>query len=127
MIRNLLTSKIPLQHVSFEAIPNEEDDWIVFRTDAAINADNQAQTGDASKSCQLSSRDTIRFLAGLDYTMQSKRPNQSDFETIPDSVRTFVRGMLAQGRLLSSADLDTNGQFIRLSFGDVDAAISGYM
>jgi hypothetical protein len=124
--RHLLTAKVPLQVVSIEALPNGDNDWIVFETGVAIKANSHAQPGDASKSCQLSSRDLIRYFAGLDYTMQSKRPNHSEFGAIPDSERNFVRTMLAQGRLLASAHLEAGGRVIRLLFGDVDAAISRY-
>jgi hypothetical protein len=124
--RTLLTAKVPIQGVFVEPLPNEDNDWIVFETGTTISAESHAHSGDASKSCQISSRDLIRYFAGLDYTMQSKRPNHSEFGTIPDAERIFVRTMLAQGRLLASARLETGGQVIRLLFGDVDAAMSRY-
>ena len=124
--RKLLTSKMPLQNVSVEALPDQDNDWIVFETRTAFNADEHRQSEHPVRSCQLLSRDLIRYFAGLDYMMLSKRPNHSEFGAIPDSERTFIRTMLAQGRLLASAHLEAGGQVIRLFFGDIDAAISRY-
>lgn len=124
--RKLVTAKIPVRQVSVELLPEEDNDWIVFETGTTAKADGKRHREYAANSCDLRIRDFIRYIAGLDYLMQSKHPHQSAFGPLPDAQCDFVRDMLAQGRLLVSAQLEAEGQVLRLFFGDVDAAMSPY-
>lgn len=123
--RKLVTAKIPLCKVSVEILAEEDNDWIVFETGTTEDVDVGSENR-RSHSCDLRSRELVRYFAGLDYMMQSETLHCSAFGAIPDETRAFVRTMLAQGRLLASACLESDQQVIRLCFGDVDAAITRY-
>lgn len=124
--RKLVTAKMPVRQVWVELLPDEDNDWIVFETSTTAQADEKRHGQHAANSCALRLRDFIRYIAGLDYLMHSKRPHQSTFGALPDAQCDFVGGMLGQGRLLVAAQLEAEGQVLRLFFGDVDAAISPY-
>jgi len=124
--RKLVTAKIPIRQVWVELLPDEDNDWIVFETRTTAKAQFRGPGECSTSSCDLRLRDFVRYLAGLDYLMQSSQPHQSAFGALPEAQCDFVRAMLAEGRLLVSALLRQEGQMIRLSFGEVDAAISRY-
>jgi hypothetical protein len=123
--RKLVTAKIPLRKVSVEILADEDNDWIVFETGVERGevASVRALSDDF---CDLESRNLIRYFAGLDYMMQSETLHHSAFATIPEEKGEFIRAMLTQGRLLAAAQLEAEGQVVRLFFGNVDAAISPY-
>lgn len=124
--RKLVTARIPVRQVWVELLPDEDDDWIVFETRTTANTEAKRHGDQSARSCDLRLRALARYIAGLDYMMQCKQAHQSAFGALPEAQCGFVRSMLAEGRLLVSAQLEEEGKVLRLFFGDIDAAISPY-
>ena len=122
----LLKCNVTIQDVSVESCPEKDNDWISFDTAEIQRINKRAHGDDAKTSCQLQTKDLVRYLAGLDHQMETGCPHNSSGGRIPDHQRDCVKGMLAEGRLLIGAQLSDNGDVLHLTFGEPDAAISRY-
>jgi hypothetical protein len=113
-----------LRSVSVEATPDKDNDWVVFDCSPGTSAVLDDMASPAT--CTISTIELVRFFAGMDYAMHSRRPNQSSLHELPELVRRTVKAMLQKGQLLESMRLAPDLQTIQLFFGQKDAAISRY-
>jgi hypothetical protein len=125
--KRIVELKVTIVQVRIEQCVDEDDDFIVFETNLVDSAGNPGIRNNSSCACEVPMRTVILFLAGLDYRMVSGKANYSSLAVIPDHIRDFFQKSMAEGRMLSGAELIANGERIRFSFGRRDAAVSEYI
>ena len=112
-----------LRSVRVEYCMDEDDDLIVFT--ARSNA--EVQVASTLNTYELPLAVLVRYIVGLDHEMLGGHPNRSTLATIPSDVQQGFCRMVDEGRMLVAAQLTENGETVRLSFGDYDAATSDYV
>lgn len=122
----MLAHGVTIRGLHIERSQTEDSDWITFDAGGLPAPSTIADSIENEDECQLPLLDVVRFFAGLDYRMETRRANHSHLATIPAVNQAMIRRMLSDGRLLSAAYIDEPGNNIVLRFGARDAAVSSY-
>jgi hypothetical protein len=124
--RHLIESHLCLARVSIDCHDEEDDDSISFEVGRSPLYDVVQKSSVGKDHCDVPLKIIAQYFAGLDYSLSSGTANYSYIGSIPDEVRTFLKTMTSEGRMLVDAYLINDSRDIRFVFGQRDAAIAEY-